>query len=50
MSATWLIVVVVGVATVALKGLAPVLLGERELPARSRGSAARSRPRSCPGS
>jgi branched chain amino acid efflux pump len=33
MSATWLIVLLVGVATVALKGLAPVLLGERELPA-----------------
>lgn len=33
MSATWLIVVLVGAATVALKGLAPVLLGERTLPA-----------------
>jgi len=33
MSATWLIVLLVGAATVALKGLAPVLLGERELPA-----------------
>ncbi len=33
MSATWLIVVLVGAATVALKGLAPVLLGERALPA-----------------
>jgi len=32
-STTWLIVLTVGVATVALKGLAPVLLGERELPA-----------------
>lgn len=32
MSTTWLIVVLVGAATVALKGLAPVLLGERELP------------------
>jgi branched-subunit amino acid transport protein len=33
MSTTWLIVLLVGAATVALKGLAPVLLGERELPA-----------------
>ena len=33
MSTTWLIVLTVGAATVALKGLAPVLLGERELPA-----------------
>ena len=33
MSTTWMIVVLVGAATVALKGLAPVLLGERELPA-----------------
>ena len=33
MSSTWLIVVLVGAATVALKGLAPVLLGERALPA-----------------
>ena len=33
MSTTWLIVLVVGAATVALKGLAPVLLGDRELPA-----------------
>jgi branched-subunit amino acid transport protein len=33
MSTTWLIVLLVGVATVALKGLAPVLLGERALPA-----------------
>ena len=32
MSTTWLIVVLVGAATVALKGLAPVLLGARELP------------------
>jgi len=32
MSTTWLIVVIVGAATVALKGLAPVLLGARELP------------------
>ena len=32
MSTTWLIVVVVGAATMALKGLAPVLLGDRELP------------------
>jgi branched chain amino acid efflux pump len=32
MSTTWLIVLLVGAATAALKGLAPVLLGERELP------------------
>ena len=32
MSTTWLIVLLVGAATVALKGLAPVLLGARELP------------------
>ena len=33
MSTAWLIVVLVGAATVALKGLAPVMLGERALPA-----------------
>jgi len=33
MSTTWLVVVLVGAATMALKGLAPVLLSERELPA-----------------
>jgi branched-subunit amino acid transport protein len=33
MSNAWLIVLLVGAATVALKGLAPVLLGERQLPA-----------------
>ena len=33
MSTTWMIVLIVGAATVALKGLAPVLLGDRELPA-----------------
>ena len=33
MSTTWLVVLLVGAATVALKGLAPVLLGERALPA-----------------
>ena len=33
MSTTWMIVLIVGAATAALKGLAPVLLGDRELPA-----------------
>ena len=33
MSTTWTIVLLVGVATIALKGVAPVLLGDRELPA-----------------
>ena len=32
MSAVWLVVVVVGAATVALKATGPVLLGNRELP------------------
>jgi branched-subunit amino acid transport protein len=32
-SAVWLVVVVVGVATVAFKATGPVLLGNRELPA-----------------
>jgi branched-subunit amino acid transport protein len=32
-SATWLVVVVVGAATVLLKGLGPVVLGGRSLPA-----------------
>jgi branched-subunit amino acid transport protein len=31
-SAVWLVVLVVGAATVALKGTGPVLLGNRELP------------------
>jgi branched-subunit amino acid transport protein len=33
MSEAWLVVAVVGVATVAIKGVGPVLLGGRELPA-----------------
>jgi branched-subunit amino acid transport protein len=33
MSAAWTVVVVVGVATIAIKGAGPVLLGGRELPA-----------------
>lgn len=36
MSHVWLAVVLVGVATVALKAAGPVLLGGRELPARTR--------------
>jgi branched-subunit amino acid transport protein len=32
LSSTWLIVLVVGVATVILKGLGPVVLGGRNLP------------------
>jgi branched-subunit amino acid transport protein len=32
MSAVWLVVLVVGAATVALKATGPVLLGDRELP------------------
>ena len=32
MSAVWLVVLVVGAATVALKATGPVLLGNRELP------------------
>lgn len=36
MSRVWLAVVLVGVATVALKAAGPVLLGGRELPARVR--------------
>ena len=32
MSTVWLVVLVVGVATVALKATGPVLLGDRELP------------------
>jgi branched-subunit amino acid transport protein len=31
-SGEWVVVVVVGVATIALKGLGPVVLGGRELP------------------
>ena len=34
MSAVWLVVLVVGAATAALKATGPVLLGGRELPAR----------------
>jgi uncharacterized membrane protein len=37
MSATWLAVVVVGAATVLLKGAGPVLAAGRQLPARSAG-------------
>ena len=37
MSATWLVVVGVGAATVAIKSLGPVLLGGRPLPARVTG-------------
>ncbi|HEX3255084.1 MAG TPA: AzlD domain-containing protein [Gaiellaceae bacterium] len=37
MSSSWLIVLVVGVATVILKGLGPVLLGGRNLPPRVSG-------------
>ena len=33
MSDAWLVVLVVGVATVAIKAIGPVLLGGRELPA-----------------
>ena len=33
MSATWTIVVVVGAATIAIKGAGPLLLGGRDLPA-----------------
>jgi branched chain amino acid efflux pump len=32
MSTVWLVVLVVGIATVALKATGPVLLGDRELP------------------
>jgi branched-subunit amino acid transport protein len=34
MSATWTIVLVVGLGTIAIKGLGPVLLGGRPLPPR----------------
>ena len=37
MSAAWTTVVVVGVATVAIKGIGPVLLGGRPLPPRLMG-------------
>ena len=37
MSTVWLVVLVVGLATVALKATGPVLLGGRELPARVAG-------------
>jgi hypothetical protein len=33
MSATWLVVLIVGAFTIAFKGAGPVLLGGRELPA-----------------
>lgn len=35
MSATWLVVLLVGIFTIAFKGAGPVLLGGRELPARA---------------
>jgi len=35
MSATWLVVLLVGAFTIAFKGAGPVLLGGRELPARA---------------
>jgi branched-subunit amino acid transport protein len=35
MSATWLVVLVVGAFTIAFKGAGPVLLGGRELPVRA---------------
>jgi branched-subunit amino acid transport protein len=38
MSPTWTVVAVVGVATVAIKALGPVLLGGRELPPRLLGA------------
>jgi len=37
LSTVWLVVLVVGLATVALKATGPVLLGGRELPGRSAG-------------
>jgi len=37
MSAEWTVVAIVGAATIAFKGLGPVALGGRELPARLRG-------------
>ncbi len=37
MSAVWLVVVLVGVATVAIKAAGPLLLGGRALPARLQG-------------
>jgi branched-subunit amino acid transport protein len=36
-SGPWIVVIVVGVATIALKGAGPVLLGGRELPPRALG-------------
>ena len=38
MSATWLVVLAVGIFTIAFKGAGPVLLGGRELPARALGT------------
>ena len=37
MTSTWIVVVVVGVATIAIKALGPVLLGGRQLPERVTG-------------
>ena len=37
MSDAWLVVLLVGVATVAMKGFGPVVLGGRPLPARAAG-------------
>lgn len=37
MSAAWTVVLVVGLATIGLKGAGPVLLGGRELPPRALG-------------
>ena len=37
MTAAWVVVVVVGVATMALKAVGPLVLGGRELPARFTG-------------
>jgi branched-subunit amino acid transport protein len=37
MSGVWLAVIVVGVATIVIKGVGPVLLGGRELPPRIAG-------------
>jgi branched-subunit amino acid transport protein len=37
MTSTWIVVVVVGLATIAIKALGPVLLGGRQLPERVTG-------------
>jgi branched-subunit amino acid transport protein len=37
MTAAWVVVIVVGVATMALKAVGPLVLGSRELPARFTG-------------